>query len=262
MYIAIDDTYGPDIETDSIYISGKRRTHAAIIFKDIEVSKIRRDIKACLQKIENLTGIVSQEFHFVDIYNKNPPWDSLADKLNLILFEFFASIYSEERWPVIIQTVDDRTFSDHKLEIKGKIDGLNLSNYADVSLQMLLVKIKRQHIHKPEDITIIIDEGKGKPGKKFPVNVFHDWPCKYDAYFDSSCHDPLLQLADFIAYCVNRSTHLQMKKKKTKTDLWFLNLVGTMNLNSKDITNAKLSTNFSAQDIDRLHKDDRLLKGL
>lgn len=34
MHIAIDDTYGPTVETNSSYVTGDRRTHVAVVFPD------------------------------------------------------------------------------------------------------------------------------------------------------------------------------------------------------------------------------------
>jgi hypothetical protein len=34
MFIAVDDTYGPEQNTGSVYVTGERRTHVAVVFRD------------------------------------------------------------------------------------------------------------------------------------------------------------------------------------------------------------------------------------
>ena len=124
MYVAIDDTYGPEIETGSEFVTGRRRTHVAVVFPDSDVDYIRQQIRECLAEIKQSMGVLADELHFVDIYNRKKPWDQLPDGMNLTLFEVFSSIYAHYRWPVIIQTIDDRTLRDHGIEkIRAKIDG-------------------------------------------------------------------------------------------------------------------------------------------
>jgi hypothetical protein len=127
MHIAIDDTYGPEIDTGSSFITGDRRTHFAIIFPDKEVQDIQTQVTECLAEMDKLTGIAVKEFHFVDIYNRKHPWNTLPNQLNLRLFEFFASIYNHYKWPVFIQTVDIHTLADHSID--GLVGKLRASTY-------------------------------------------------------------------------------------------------------------------------------------
>ena len=50
---------------------------------------IREQITTCLDEIAKQTGVMTQEFHFVDIYNRKEPWNRLPEHMNLLLFEFF-----------------------------------------------------------------------------------------------------------------------------------------------------------------------------
>lgn len=265
MYIAIDDTYGPEIETLSKYVTGKRRTHVAVMFEDSEVAYIRKQISECLQEIEKLTKVKAEEFHFVEIYNKRGVWSELQGEANLRIFSFFAHIYRIHRWPVFVQTVDDRTLQDHGLSaIQVKLDGLDTASREDLSLLMLLVKIKhRLREWQPvPSIHLILDEGRKKPGALFGHKIFHDWPDAFSGQYAASCNDPLLQMADFLAYCINRSTHLALKPKRSSTDLEFLHMVSAMELNSDDVKFKKSSKGFSLADFDQLHEEDRRNKGL
>lgn len=263
MHIAIDDTYGPESVTGSSFVTGGRRTHVAVVFPDEAVQDIRAQAVECLAEIARLTGVQAKEFHFVDIYNRNSPWDNIPDQANLRLFEFFAFIYRHYRWPVLIQTIDARTLDDHGIScITGEIEGLDLSDRTDLSLIWLLIKIKSKFKQTPEPITLFVDEGRKKPGTNFGSQIFHDWPEKFSGSYSSSAAEPLLQIADFIAFCINRSTHLAMKSKRSDVDTWFLNLVGGMGIDCDDLKLHKFPKNFSVGYFDEAHVQDRAEKGL
>ncbi len=263
MHIAIDDTYGPEVETESEFVSGKRRTHVAIAFEGHEVDNIRQQIEGCLEEVDRSMGVKADEFHFVDIYNRKSPWDRLEDQMNLRIFEFFANIYFQYRWPVIIQTIDERTLKDYGTQaLHGEIDGLQLESPADLSLLFILFKIKKKIKVSDTEITIIVDEGKKKAGSAISPKIFKNWQRKVSGVYASSKEEPLLQLADFLAFCINRCTHLMMKDKRTEVDNWFLDLVGAMNINSDDFKRVKASKNFTVKDFDDWHRADRAEKGL
>lgn len=54
MYIVIDDTYGPEINTGSTYVTGKRRTNVAVIFSDADAQYVRDQVSDCLDEISEI----------------------------------------------------------------------------------------------------------------------------------------------------------------------------------------------------------------
>lgn len=161
-----------------------------------------------------------------------------------------------------MQTIDHRTLADHAIRLKGKVEGLDLSVKADLSLLFLLLRIRMEYQSKPERITLLIDEGARKPGTTIGNMIFHDWPEIFEGRYTSSGCEPLLQVADFLAYCINRSTYLATKRKRTAIDNWFSNLVGEMKINSSDVSAVVLTEDFMVEGFDRLHDLDRKRKGL
>lgn len=264
MYIAIDDTYSSTIPQNSKYITDQRRTHVAVVFTDIEVNHIRKQINDLLQEVSNDIGKVVEEFHFVDIYNQNGVWGGLSDEYNLDIIECFATIYKQYKWPVHIQSIDEHTFKEHGIvEIQGKLDGLDLSTKEGQSLLFLLHKIKRTYISNPSPLKIYMDEGKQKPGSVFAKNIFHDWPCEYDGVYASSVNEPLLQIADFLAYSINRVKNLSLKAERSDIDLWFMELIADMGINNtEEISRTIVPENFMIEDIDKIHEKYRRKKGL
>ncbi|KUR78555.1 hypothetical protein [Novosphingobium sp. FSW06-99] len=262
MHVAIDDTYGPITATPSKYITGARRTYVAVEFPDHAVGDIRRNITNCLDEIPNLLGINPTEFHFVDIYNRSKEWKDVPDEQNLKIFESFAQIYRMYRWRVHVQTVDDRTLSDHGFHFDLTVDGIDLRERDGQALFFLLVKLKQRVPRPPERLTLRIDAGRAQPGKPIAKALFSEWGPHYDGQYAASHLEPLIQIADFLAFSINRVTHLSLKPQRTELDLWFLNLVGSMDILSDDLARGLLPPNFTTTDIDDLHSADRKQKGL
>lgn len=262
MHVAIDDTYGPITASPSKYITGARRTYVAIEFPDHEVDEIRANITSCLADIPNLLGIKPTEFHFVDIYNRKKEWKDTPDEKNLGIFEFFAEIYRMNKWRVHVQTVDDRTLLDHKIRLDLTVDRINLRERDGQALFFLLAKLKQRVPGPPERLTLRIDAGRGKPGKPVAKALFREWGDHYDGQYAASHLEPLIQIADFVAFSINRVTHLSLKQQRTELDLWFLDLIGSMDILSDDLVSTLMSPDFTTTDIDDVHSADRRRKGL
>lgn len=256
MHIAIDDTYGPVNGPQSKYITGGRKTHVAVAFPDSQVKKIREEISFALSMIREKHEILVNEFHFVDIYNRNGEWKKFLNGENLEIFEFFVSIYNKYKWKVHIQTIDNITLTDHpQIAKRGAFDGFDLSKREDLSLLLLLSKIKRNH--PTGQLTLIIDEGRKRPGTQFSPLIFEGRTDAFSGSYQSSADEPLLQIADFLAFCINRSTYLSTKQKRTDTDLFFLGMVGKMQVNCPDIKRVEVDVEFTIEDIDTVHREGR-----
>ena len=262
MHVAIDDTYGPEIPTPSRYVTGARRTYVAVEFPDEQVEEIRTTVRQRLDGLPERIGIAPAEFHFVDIYNRKGVWADAPKRANLDLFSSFANIYCDYRWRVHVQTVDERTLKDHNISFSEKVDGIDISNRDGLALLILLVKMKRTLGPPSSALTVRIDAGRRKPGTEFAGGVFRHWGDLYDGRYAASDAEPLIQIADFLAFSINRSTHLCLKDKQTDTDRWFLNLIGSMNIRSDDLIKKVLKGGVTTADFDAVHEADRRAKGL
>ena len=107
-----------------------------------------------------------------------------------------------------------------------------------------------------------MDEGRGKSGQKFAVKFFRSYKSAFSSHYQSSRIEPLLQIADFLAFSINRSTYLATKAKRSEVDTWFLNLVGEMGIDCDDLAKHITNVDFTVRDFDAFHREDRLRKGL
>lgn len=240
-----------------------RRTQVGVAFEDADVDDIRRQIRGCLSELSTVFEEEVREFHFVEIYNRKGAWARSTEDLNLKIFEFFAKIYQSYRWPVVVQTVDKRTRRDLKgLDKKLNFEGLDPTSDSDLALSLLCLRIRSRFKTANEPLTVLIDEGRRRAGTHFGSEFFCDWPRGANGSYASSQAEPLLQIADFFAFCINRNTHLALKGTRSEVDRWFMSLVADMRLNSDEISPALMTSNFSVQQFDKFHRLDRELKGI
>lgn len=261
MHVAVDDTYGPVDVAPSTYVTGARRTCVAVEFADTDVQDIRDGVRGCVEELRATVGDEFTEFHFADIYNCTGPWSGRRG-LNLRIFEFFAMMYGHYNWRIHVMTVDDRTLADHNTNFTGRKDELDLDRRDDQALFMLLVKLKDRLPPPPAPLVLLADAGRRKPGHSLTPSIFSAWEGAYDGRYAASHDEPLIQIADFFAYSINRCTHLAMKEERTDHDIGFLRLIGSMGIRSADLTEARLPERFCAADVDAIHREDRRRKGL
>jgi hypothetical protein len=260
MHVAIDDTYSSNVQIDSGYVTSNRRTNVAVCFPDEQVEHIRREISGCLDEVSALIGVRPDEFHFVEIVNRKGPWQKLNQHQAHGVLAAFVAIYNHYRWPVLIQTVDDRTFTDHGVTLGTTLHGLDPRKKEDQSLFLLMLRLRNEL--KDQSFVLILDEGRAKPGVKFGEKFFPEWGAKYKGYYDSSKNEPLLQISDFVAYAVNRLTNLSAKSNRTTKEDEQIVILGGLELNSDDMRKAVVPKDFGKSEFDALHYADRKEKGL
>ncbi|MEQ0827194.1 DUF3800 domain-containing protein [Enterobacter dykesii] len=263
MFIAIDDTYSDPSSPSSTYVTANRRTHVAVIFSEEDAEDVRNQLPTCFAEINEHFKMNVSEFHFKDVMNKKNEWKKLPKQKRLAIFSFFAFLYNHYKWEVLIQTVDERTKKD--IGILGQIltNGVETNKVNSVlSLKLLLLKIKRKVKACSENLTIIMDEGEGKPGEPFGFDFFSEQKGGYNGYYESSKNEPLLQMADFIAYSINRLTYLSMKSERNEDDNDFIEIISSMDINCADWKKTYLPIDFTVNDFDNFIKKDRDEKGL
>ncbi|NIF47860.1 MULTISPECIES: DUF3800 domain-containing protein [Enterobacteriaceae] len=269
MHIAIDDTYGTAGNGNSVYVTKNRRTHVAVIVDDEFVNPLRKSIIDYLQELNVNLGIKAKEFHFTDIYNRQRDWKCLTTNdsiTNMLIFQRFAVFAVKFNIKFVIQTVDDRTIKDHG----GKLINLNLpgfdtNKFEDLSLLMLLLKLRMRCKNHPENVILFMDEGRERAKTPFAEEIFSGVVASYNGMYESSDSEPLLQLADFIAFCINRSTHLQVKEPRTTFDndfLCFMQFIHFLDPDENEMRRAIMTKKAKTIHTDLIHWLDRVDKGM
>ena len=125
-----------------------------------------------------------------------------------------------------------------------------------------MTKVKRSLRGATGALVLRVDEGLGRAGTAFAPSFFREWGGQYDGQFAKSSTETPIQVADFLAFCINRSTYLQIKPARTDTDLWFLDLVAKMQIVCDDLIQTSFARDFSISDVDDVHAEDCKRKGL
>lgn len=260
MFIVLDDTYSGEIDTKSRFVTKERRTWVAVEFSDQEVSDLRLQIRECLESMQEEHPAI-REFHFTSIYNGRDGWETVPGPIRLKIIEFFAHQYSKYRWRVHIQTIDEHTFFDHGIfGFEGTVDGLDLSDRPTICLLKLMCAVKNRLDKSPH--TYLVDAGLVKIGTDAFPSLFHDRPGTTSKFANSE-DEPLLQIADFLAFMINRTSHVLTKKRMSKGDKDFIEVVSLLNLNSHDVATMKIDPDkHNVDHFDYELWQDRSAKGL
>jgi hypothetical protein len=201
-YIAIDETYGPEADAVSSYATSRRRTTVGVLIDEEVVIKLEILLTEMLSSINECFQTHFMDFHFSDIYNRRNEWGKvckISEGENIRIIEGFIDLYQKFRFPVHIQTIDDRTLLDHGTQdICGRIEIFDLSNREHLSSLFLLMKIKRIYRQEECDFTIIMDEGIMKVGAEFGHAIFSGVGARFSGNVASSIERPILQFADFL----------------------------------------------------------------
>lgn len=227
--IYIDDTGNPGEKTNSQYGSKKSKTWVAIILTSDERNDGEEQMNECIECLKKYYNGAS-EFHFSDIYQGKKEFEGIDKEKRFFLFEKFSDIFKNERFPIRMQTFSEEDYDRVKINKSKSFnqDGFGLNSYNDFALYHLLLLVNtfvKENIKKyPPPYEIIIDEGKKKAGEtQFISSIFKkDELFQNKLFYKSSKDTPLLQLADFVAFSLNRCKLLLQNNRKGEDDWWFL----------------------------------------
>lgn len=239
--IYIDDSGTSGLKSGSQFSSLNAKSWYAVILTSdyrIEAEKFMVNCLETLRKEFN-----AEEFHFKDIYNgKNEFSDvPLEDRLEII--KLFATLFKEWQLPILCQTFSLEEYERNNL-IKGAdrqtIDDFNLNNYSDFCLYHLLMRIKSYiadlNVY-PKPFEIIIDQDGKKVNASRTVNLFGDDLLNRQLQYKSSKDEHLIQLADFVAFCLNRVKWIQQNNSHLckPIDMTFLEICSNADFNTVNI---------------------------
>ena len=110
---------------------------------------------------------------------------------------------------------------------------------------------------------MLVDEGFDAAGAPIGEAVFREWGPRFQGRYASSKDEPLLQIADFLAFMLNRSQYLMSSGKKlTEVDHWFLGVWSDMAIDCADVSVTDLRLDSAVEDLDAGHDADRRRKDL
>src|SRR5207248_1122698 len=164
--------------------------------------------------------------HFRDIYAGDKQFKGVDLQLRLAIFDFMAGIFSEYRFPIIVQTFDPVTLTDLRSrglnQFPNRLDPFDFTKPEDTALFFLLIRLK-WYMQKTEtypNITarVFIDEGYKNNGIAVRIPTFESVFADGMVCFASSANLLPIQLADFAAFSLNRSQLIGGKAERGPLD--------------------------------------------
>ncbi len=219
--VFIDDTGSPGMENTPPPLHPDRKSWVAIIIPPDQKRAVTQALQDAVDALRADLG--KDEYHFVEIYNGKCPFRQLSIEERLIIFQYFADIVYVHGLPILVQTLDPDSHAQSmfgKLKLPKIASCFDMSSPQDTALWLLLTRvwdyIRSTRTNENHRAFVCIDEGFKRPGFSPEIDVMDDALHDGRIYFASSAELPLIQLADFAAFCLNR-TQLAIRRDKRNT---------------------------------------------
>ena len=237
--VFVDDTGSPGLPNTPAHLHSGRKSWVAVVVPKVHIGEIWRQFPRALSELGKTVG--ATEFHFTDIYMRRREFRDVPLPTRLGVFQFMAHIFTTYRFPVFVQTLDP----DSLKEIRGRanfpkrLGPFNLQKHEDLALFFLLLRVKwhLEQTYSGSDTLarVFVDEGFKKSGVAISIpplkTVFADGLICF-ARSDSILP---LQLADFAAFCLNRTQLLMGKKQLSELDISLLRIIQPLAWNYQNI---------------------------
>jgi hypothetical protein len=229
--VFIDDTGSPGMPNSPEKLRPDRQTWVAVVVPPAQVLPVTVAVNEMLEPLREL-GV--NECHFAEIYSAKGPFRrELPSELRTALFQFFADVVSVHELAIYVQTFDPETHAENAgtwPRLPKIASCFDMQRHEHAALWFLLVRV-RDHLltnraSSDQRAMVFVDEGLKKAGTSVEVDVLDDVFLGGHLMFGSSAAVPLLQVADFAAFCLNR-TQLIIRKKQKRLDfeIEFLRIV-------------------------------------
>lgn len=231
--VFIDDTGSPGDPNTPAGLHPYRKSWVAVVLSPAQVHTVATELNEAVEALRSDLGVT--EFHFVEIYSGKGPFREVSLKERIIIFQMFANLFYIHELPIYVQTFDPETHGALAAglpQIPKIASCFDLHCHEDAALWVLLVRV-RDHIlaqRTTNDLRamVFIDEGLKKSASIVEVDVLDDVFLDGLLYFAASSTSPLLQLADFAAFCLNRSQIIARKDRRSDFDIAFLRVLQPM----------------------------------
>lgn len=242
--VFIDDTGSPGLSTPGLH--RERKTWIAVLVPPQWVVDLMVQLPEGLGLLSEF-GLKDPEFHFAEIWAGKGEYKKLDLHQRLAIFRCLSEIFVTCQLKVFVQTFDP----ENAAVVRGQeswpdgLGPLKCSNYEDLALILLLSRVHAQLKEANASACVIVDEGRLKSGTAIIAPrlapTFHSGAI----LFANSRLVPLIQLADFAAYILNRWQLLRVKGKLNELDKTLLRIISPttecfVNVSSLEIQNLSI----------------------
>ena len=264
--VFIDDSGTPGQDSPSVHLDSGRKTWVAVLMTHDQLAEAGQEMPGALNELQRTVGM--REFHFADLFS-GKGIRSIPFEKRLAVFRFMASIFSANRYPMLVQTFSPANIREHQELISSfrSFGTFEMTNPADLSLVILLWQLRCYFAENKSLFSrptlVFLDEGRFKARMAVRLAPLLDFAA-YQALFVRSSEDIyFLQLADFAAFALNRMQWILAKEERTDKDMALMQILDEAHFNPINIPtiDVDLST-WSNKDFEAFHANDRTAKGL
>lgn len=237
--VFVDDTGSPGLQGTPVHLHPQRKSWVAVVVPQSQMAEVWQQFPRALDELKLLTG--ASEFHFADIYNKRGAFKDVPLQARLGVFGFMAHIFSVYSFPVFVQTFDPQTLRDFRGRgsFPDRLGPFNFKKHEDLALFLVLLRVK-WHLEKkypePERLArVFVDEGFKNNGAAIVIEPLKSVFADGLICFGRSNSILPLQLADFAAFCLNRTQLLLGRQKLSELDEALLRIIHPIAWNYQNI---------------------------
>jgi hypothetical protein len=266
--MAIDDSGTPGQVAPSLHLHPDRRTWTAVLLPPEDMAEISTHLPGTVDHIRAHLGV--DELHFTDIFSGKGALRNVPLSKRLDAFRIFARIFAAFRLPVIVQTFSPDNVADQRevlSQFPRRAGAFDLQDSGDLAFVGLLTRVRkfvamnRAAFHKP--ILALVDEGRFKAGMALQIGDFLDFAHQQALFFASSKASPLIQLADFAAYAMNRMQWLLAKAERSDLDMRLLEILQAADFQGIDMVPIDHDLDgWPPAHFDAVHEEIRRQRGL
>jgi len=240
--VFIDDTGSPGLHSTPHGLNPDRKSWVAVVVDKSLMPEVWRQLHLALEELQAL--VPCRELHFANIYMGRSSFKGLDWKIRMAIFRFMVHLFKEYNLQIIVQTLTPESLPEWRsfLNISlRKLALFDLNSHVDLALFILLIRVraylKEEFLDGQRLARVFVDEGFKKDGRAMLLKPFDDVFADGLVCFARSDTILPIQLADFAAFCLNRSQLLLDKPKLEHRDREFLEITSPITENYRNLNN-------------------------
>lgn len=246
--VFIDDTGSPGLSDTPNHLHPERKSWVAVVVSRDVISEVWEQLPRAISELKKLTG--GSEFHFTDIYQGRRMFKGVSLQKRLAVFRFMAEIFDVYKFPVFVQTLDPNSLKDFREQVAlpARLGPFDFEKHQDLALFFLLIRVKwhleQQYPTEKRLARVFVDEGFKKNGAAIVIEPLEPVFANGLVCFARSDSIVPLQLADFAAFCLNRSQLLLGRSELSDLDESLLRIIQPLAWNYQNIPRVILKDSF------------------
>jgi hypothetical protein len=246
--VFVDDTGSPGLKDTPANLHPERKSWVAVVVPRSQIAEVWQQFPRAVEELRLQTG--GSEFHFTDIYSGTRSFKGVPLQKRLAVFGFMAYIFSEYKFPVFVPTLDPVSLRDVRTRgsFPERLGPFDFRRQEDLALFFLLLRVKwhleKTYSESDRRARVFVDEGFQRNGTAIVIEPLRNVFAEGLVCFGRSDSILPLQLADFAAFCLNRTQLLIGRSQLKELDESFLRIIEPIAWNYQNIPQVYLDKWF------------------